>query len=62
VDKALRSVAGVQDAAVNLTTGMASVKGPADQRQLLAAVDRAGYSAKVLAGFPWCSSTWRCRG
>ncbi len=50
VDKALRSVPGVRDAAVNLTTGMASVTGHADSRLLLSAVGHAGYSAKIMAG------------
>src|ERR1041384_2879407 len=59
VDKALRSVPGVVDAAVNLATGMASVKGSAPTGQLVQAVDRAGYSAKILASGQSSAQTLR---
>ncbi len=49
VDRALRAVPGVRDAAVNLTTGVARVQvldGVADARALVDAVTRAGYPAR----------------
>jgi Cu+-exporting ATPase len=59
VDKALRSIPGVRDAAVNLTTGMASVTGAVDDVQLVQAVDRAGYSAKILSAGTSSAQTLR---
>jgi len=53
VDKALRSVAGVSDAAVNLTTNTARVSlgsGEPDANQLISAVRSAGYDATLLRG------------
>src|ERR1035437_892742 len=49
VDKALRGVPGVTDAAVNLTTNTARVTGTPNPDQLLAAVEHAGYKARLLA-------------
>jgi len=49
VDRALRAVPGVRDAAVNLTTGVARatvLDGVADARALAAAVTQAGYPAR----------------
>ncbi|MBI5256931.1 MAG: copper-translocating P-type ATPase [Burkholderiales bacterium] len=51
VEKALRKVPGVLDATVNLATAQAHVRrlaGQADEAQLLAAVQRAGYEARAL--------------
>ncbi|WP_052341182.1 heavy metal translocating P-type ATPase [Salinarimonas rosea] len=47
VERALRSVSGVTKASVNLATERASVKGTADVSALIAAVEAAGYAAKV---------------
>ncbi|MBD7988133.1 cadmium-translocating P-type ATPase [Luteimonas sp. Sa2BVA3] len=48
VERALQAVPGVSAAAVNLATERATVRGAADAALLLAAVDRAGYDARVL--------------
>ena len=48
VDKALRSVPGVQNAAVNLTTNMAQVEGTPDPAALLQSIEDAGYHAQIL--------------
>ncbi|MFC0254032.1 heavy metal translocating P-type ATPase [Massilia consociata] len=45
VEKALRAVPGVEEAAVNLATEKASVRGSADAAALVAAVEAAGYEA-----------------
>ena len=51
VEKALRGVPGVQDASVNLATERARVQGDGiDVQAVVAAIDRAGYEALVLAG------------
>jgi P-type Cu+ transporter len=50
VDRALRSVKGVQEAAVNLTTGMARVLGPVNREELVRAIERAGYAGRILEG------------
>jgi Cu+-exporting ATPase len=49
VEKALRGVAGVQEASVNLTTGLARVRASAStsSETLVAAVGKAGYAAKA---------------
>ncbi|RSZ59419.1 copper-translocating P-type ATPase [Massilia atriviolacea] len=50
VEKALRAIPGVQGATVNLATEKALVTGASlDPAQLIAAVERAGYSASVPA-------------
>lgn len=59
VDKALRGVPGVREAAVNLTTGMARVTGAVEEGKLLEAVDRAGYSAKVISAAKGSAETVR---
>src|SRR5690606_30885831 len=48
VEKALSSVPGVSEAAVNLATERAVVRGVADAATLLAAVEKTGYDARVL--------------
>src|SRR5690606_9723817 len=48
VERALRSVPGVDDASVNLATGRAVVHGPADTQALVAAVGKAGYAARAI--------------
>ncbi len=48
VEQALDAVPGVLDAAVNLATGRANVRGQADATALVAAVARAGYSARLV--------------
>jgi Cu+-exporting ATPase len=50
VDRALRGVKGVQEAAVNLTTGMARVVGPVNRAELMRAIERAGYEGRILEG------------
>ncbi|MDN4055609.1 heavy metal translocating P-type ATPase [Massilia sp. YIM B02763] len=53
VEKALKAVPGVVDASVNLATEKASVQGSAAPAAILAAVERAGYDARLLdAGRP----------
>lgn len=47
VEKALRSVSGVTDVRVDLTVGSAEVCGAAPADALVAAVQRAGYEARV---------------
>ena len=47
VERALRAVPGVEEAAVNLATERATVRGAADPAALLAAVADAGYEARV---------------
>ena len=50
VEKALRAVSGVRDATVNLATERATVRGDAvDAAAVLAAVDAAGYAARLRA-------------
>ncbi len=50
VERALRAVPGVDTAAVNLATQRATVRGGAATEALLAAVDKAGYSARKTGG------------
>jgi copper chaperone len=47
VEKALASVPGAGDVAVDLAARTASVTGPAETAALLAALDAAGYPAKA---------------
>ncbi len=49
VEKALVAVPGVTSAAVNLATERATVAGTADPAALIAAVEKAGYDARVAA-------------
>ena len=49
VEKALRSVSGVHEASVNLATERAHVKGAARADELVAAVERAGYQARLAS-------------
>ena len=49
VEKALRAVPGVQDASVNLATERATVHGDGSAQALIAAVEKAGYSASAHA-------------
>ncbi|HTN31517.1 MAG TPA: heavy metal-associated domain-containing protein [Pseudomonas sp.] len=51
VDEALRPLAGVQNVEVDLANGRVHVKGEADSAALIAALDDAGYPAR-LAGAP----------
>ena len=48
VEKALKAVPGVEQAAVNLATERASVRGVAAPADLLAAIAKAGYTARPL--------------
>ncbi len=48
VEKALKAVPGVTQAAVNLATERATVQGSADAQALIAAIENVGYEAKVL--------------
>lgn len=48
VEKALRSVPGVVEATVNLATERASIYGSADPAELISAIERIGYEAKVV--------------
>jgi Cu+-exporting ATPase len=50
VEKALKAVPGVLDASVNLATEKASVHGAVAAAALVAAVERAGYAARLLDG------------
>jgi Cu+-exporting ATPase len=55
VERALRGVPGVLDASVNLAAAKASVRlltGAARSSDLVAAVERAGYAARLAAGTP----------
>jgi Cu+-exporting ATPase len=55
VERALRAVPGVLDASVNLAAARASVRllaGGAPPSALIAAVERAGYAARLAAGSP----------
>jgi copper chaperone len=47
VEKALKSVAGVENAEVNLQEGKAKVYGSANVEQLVAAVQEEGYTARA---------------
>ena len=47
VERTLKNVPGVSDAVVNLPSESAYVEGSCDLKDLLAAVDKAGYSATV---------------
>lgn len=48
VERALKAVPGVEQAAVNLATERATIRGLADARELLAAIEKAGYEAKPV--------------
>ena len=48
VERALKAVPGVEQAAVNLATERATVRGLADAAPLLAAVQKAGYEAQAV--------------
>lgn len=48
VERALKAVPGVQSASVNLATERASVQGSAAPAALLAAIEKAGYTASVI--------------
>ena len=45
VDKAVRAVPGVTDAAVDLAAGAVKVTGAVDQKQVIEAIKAAGYEA-----------------
>lgn len=47
VEKAVRGVMGVESCAVNLLTNSMSVEGPADPKDIIAAVEAAGYGAST---------------
>lgn len=49
VEKALKAVAGVQQANVNLATERATVQGTADAAALIAAIENVGYGAQVIS-------------
>ena len=46
---ALKAVAGVEDAQVDLASGKASVQGNPDPQQLVHAIQEEGYTARVLS-------------
>lgn len=48
VERALKAVPGVEQAAVNLATERATVRGIADAYTLLAAIEKAGYEAREI--------------
>lgn len=47
VTKALQSVAGVESVEVNLEKGQGLIKGHAETAQLIKAVEKEGYEAKI---------------
>lgn len=49
VKSALESVAGVQNAEVDLSSGIARVEGDADTDKLIAAVEEEGYQASLAS-------------
>ena len=49
VERAIRSVEGVEDVDVNLATGIATVTGHHDPEQVLRRVDEFGYSATIIS-------------
>lgn len=49
VEKALKAVPGVTSAVVNLATEKATIQGNADAAAVVAAIESAGYDAKVIA-------------
>ncbi len=49
VEKALRAVPGVTNAVVNLATERATIQGTADAASVVAAIENAGYDAKIIA-------------
>ncbi|MEJ5021103.1 heavy metal translocating P-type ATPase [Ochrobactrum vermis] len=49
VEKALKAVPGVTNAVVNLATEKATVQGTADAAAVVAAIENAGYDARVIA-------------
>ncbi|WP_426125933.1 heavy metal translocating P-type ATPase [Pararhizobium sp. PWRC1-1] len=48
VERALRAIPGVTEAVVNLATERATIHGTADRVALIAAIESAGYDAKVI--------------
>ncbi len=48
IEKALRSIAGVKDAGMDLNSGIASVIGTVNENDLVDALDHVGYSASVI--------------
>jgi len=48
VERALKAVPGVADATVNLATERAQVRGFAEAAELVAAIERSGYAARIL--------------
>ena len=48
VERALKAVAGVTEATVNLATEKATIKGSADSAALVAAIEASGYEAKLI--------------
>ncbi len=57
VEKALKAVPGVTDAVVNLATEKATVQGAVETAAILAAIENAGYDAKVIAATGGTSQT-----
>lgn len=49
VEKAIKEVLGVEDVEVSLDDGFAVVRGSAEPKELVEAVKKAGYEAKVEA-------------
>ncbi|EGP54507.1 heavy metal translocating P-type ATPase [Agrobacterium tumefaciens F2] len=49
VEKALKAVPGVTSAVVNLATEKATIQGTADTAAVIAAIENAGYDAKVIS-------------
>jgi copper chaperone len=50
VTKASQNVPGVENAKVDLEAGELAVSGTPDKAALIAAIDKAGYPAQVIAG------------
>ena len=50
VEKAVSEVAGVEKCSVNLLTGSMSVEGSAEEKDIIEAVEKAGYKAKNKDG------------
>ena len=48
IERTLRSAAGVKDARMDLTTGIASVIGQVEPNDLVEALDRVGFPATVI--------------
>ncbi|MGQ3149184.1 MAG: cation transporter, partial [Agrobacterium sp.] len=49
VERALKAVPGVTSAVVNLATEKATIQGTADTAAVIAAIENAGYDAKVIS-------------